>query len=105
VVLHTAGFYAFRINFSAFFDKLKIKKIWDSGYRNAEIAADTAAATADIRSVTNCGRAYLAECFDPGDDATHYAAYHATDRIPTAHPQATEGATGHTEQDVTDRML
>ena len=34
----------------------------------------------------NCGRAHLAERFDPGDDATHDAADHATDRIPTAHP-------------------
>ena len=46
----------------------------------------------------------LAECFDPGDDATHHAAYHATDGVPTAHPQATECATGHTQQDITDRV-
>jgi hypothetical protein len=44
---------------------------------------------------------WLAEPFEPGDDA----AYHAADRIPTAHHQPTEGATGHTQEDVTDRML
>ena len=48
---------------------------------------------------------YLTELFYPGDDATHDAAYHPTDWIPTAHPQASEGATGHTQQDVTDRMF
>jgi ketosteroid isomerase-like protein len=53
----------------------------------------------------NGGRTYLAELSYSGDDATHNAAHHATDWIPTAHSQATERATGHTQQDVTDRMF
>src|SRR5438093_2344051 len=46
----------------------------------------------------------LTECFDSSDDAAHNATYHAADRIPTTHLQTAEGATGDTEQDVTDRM-
>jgi hypothetical protein len=48
--------------------------------------------------------AILAEPFDPSDDATHHAAYYATDRVPTAHLKTTEGTTGYTQQDITDRM-
>jgi len=47
----------------------------------------------------------LAKCFDAGDDAAHDAAYHAADRIPAAHPQTAERASGDTKQNVTDRML
>ena len=49
--------------------------------------------------------ASLAERFDRGDDAADHAAYYATNRIPTAHPQPTEGAASYTKQDVTDRMF
>ena len=36
---------------------------------------------------------WLTEPFEPGDDAT----YRSADRIPTAHHEPTEGATGHTQ--------
>ena len=47
----------------------------------------------------------LTERFHRRDDATHDSAYDAADRIPAAHPQTAECATGDTEQDVTDRMF
>jgi hypothetical protein len=50
-------------------------------------------------------RLVSAERFNPGDNATHKAADHSADGIPTAHVQPTESATRHTQQDVAYGML
>jgi hypothetical protein len=39
----------------------------------------------------------ISRVIPPRDDATHDSAYHATDRVPTAHSQAAECAAGDTE--------
>ena len=48
--------------------------------------------------------AFLAERFNPSDNATHNAADYSADGVPTARVQSTESATGHTQQNVTHGM-
>ena len=60
--------------------------------------------SANLRTSAECV-VELTERFDRSDRAAHDAAYYTTDRIPAAHLETAECATGDAEQDVTHWML